>query len=84
MERRQAGDQIHGGQRSDLADVQDAAHLATDGGNVIAQMPQRGEHLACMRQECFTGGRYPDLARQPLEQRGLQFVLEMGDLVAQR
>ena len=37
----QAGRQLDGGERGDLADGEGAAHLAGDGGDVFAQVAQR-------------------------------------------
>ncbi|MNT47353.1 hypothetical protein D3C72_1840610 [compost metagenome] len=80
----QAGDQVHGGERGDLADGEGAAHLAGHGGHVFAQMAQRVEHLAGVAEQDLAGRGDPHLARQAFEQGGLQFFLEMGDLVAER
>ena len=72
------------GERRNLTDRQQPAYFTTDGGHVGAQVAQAGQHLARMHQQRLTRGGRAYLARQALEQRRAQFLLQVGNLVAER
>ena len=72
------------GKRGNLPDGQQPAHLTAHRRYVGAQVAQAGQHLARVHQQRLARRGGTHLARQALEQRRAQFLLQCGDLVAER